>query len=549
MYGGAARIYDRAVLSTRTLGGQPAGTPMREERYMWDDPGATVRRQRRAAGSAATRYLCVGAQIDEQFAGRAIYELLTERQRASAPSYGIDAVPVLLHCLWATRRHRIRDVILSVMLAVDVAIWFVTLRSPLQSVSLFTTSRSIWSSESMRRLAFLAGSVVVLISVASVVRMIDWAWGRIVIGHTLVKERFNPESARVSLLPWTSRRLSAIGRQQYGCLTVYDASSPSLFVGAGPEIADVEWHFALDLRRKTDADSPPGRLGNAGTGEAAAITPLELYRHIELRLLELRDPSMGHAYLLPDLEVSDHLFVSGLTRKDGVPLLDQAEGNQLTSAEMNRIADVPDGLIRHFKSIRVESWGGELVVTAFLHLATQGSTLYAEFTPCLLPPIRPLYHVLDTQPMPSADEWLRVVAGAIWGAPSALVTAPTRLLPGGRPPDVLATDHRSSNPSLDRGARTSVRLLGATPRPDHHFQWLDARKYLRVIEVQVLDALVEFLDCKGIDTSDVRARQSTILNKGIIVQNSTLQDVAMVAGDGGNATVDRGSAAGPATAV
>jgi hypothetical protein len=184
--------------------------------------------------------------------------------------------------------------------------------------------------------------------------------------------------------------------------------------------------------------------------------------------------------------------------------------------------------------------GGELVVTAFLHLGTQGSTLYVEFTPCLLPPIRARYHAPDTQPLPRPGEWLYESAIAWLGAPAAVVGAPKSLLVrwlGGPVEENDDHDAEERHSPPDRGARTSIRLLGADREPRHHFQWLDARKYQQVIELQVLNAIIEFLDSRHIDTSELRARQNTILNQGVIVSNSTVDHVAMAVGDEARASV------------
>lgn len=50
---------------------------------------ASPEQRERAGESEATRYLCVGAQIDDDFADRVIREVLEERYRAVAPSTGV----------------------------------------------------------------------------------------------------------------------------------------------------------------------------------------------------------------------------------------------------------------------------------------------------------------------------------------------------------------------------------------------------------------------------------------------------------------------------
>jgi hypothetical protein len=485
------------------------------------------------ARSAATRYLCFGAQTDEEFAQRVVHELVRTRWRAVAPSYGIDAVPIVHHCLWALRRHALRDLALTLLFAAEAS------SGLLFFLGLVFRDRTATPADVLRRSMTLLVALAVTVLIAGGVRMADWAWGRLVIGRRLVAERFDPQARRLRLLPWTSRRVDAIQRQQYGLVTVYDAESPTPFVGAGPEIAHCRWSFAIDLRRQAEDPFKSPR-------EIDPFRPLDLYGHVESHLDPLRGSGVTDAYLLPGLEIADHLFVSGLTVRNGVSVLDHVEGQKLTPDELRQIADVPAGLIRHFKRIQVESWDGELVVTAFLHVATQGSTLYVEFIPCLLPPIRSRYHDLDIWPLPPVREWVAEAADGWLGAQAAMITAPGRLLRRRLDDeDVRPEGWRAWGLPRDRGARTSVRLLAALREPRHHFQWLDARKYLRVIEVQVLNSIVEFLDCRGIDTSDVRARRTAIFNQGVIIKDSTVQGTAIAAGDGAEASVTKPAASPP----
>jgi hypothetical protein len=319
---------------------------------VWDDWTAAARRRHRAARSAATRYLCFAAQTDEDFAVAAVHALLRERQRHVAPSYGIDILPILRHCLRAQWRHTLRDLTLLLLLMTEAAICIraaMSALAPLRHVRLTTTAGFFLNAGAMKQLPSLLVSVVVPLLLAGAVRAGDWAWGRVVVGRRLVPRRFDPDSDRILLLPWTRKRLRLIGREQYGHLTVYDASSPTPFVGAGPLIARGSWSFALDLRRKAE-----DLLGSSP--DVISFRPLELYDYVQEQVLALRDPGLGRAYVLPDLQVSDHLFVSGLTPPALLPLGDRMDGDAPTPEELNRITDVPEGLIRHFKCVRVESW-------------------------------------------------------------------------------------------------------------------------------------------------------------------------------------------------
>src|SRR5438105_2189058 len=75
-----------------------------------------LRRGHRVSYSDATRYLCAGAELDEDFALGVIRELFAQPKRAVAPSYGIDVVPIVKHALKGRRRRAIRDIALMLLL-------------------------------------------------------------------------------------------------------------------------------------------------------------------------------------------------------------------------------------------------------------------------------------------------------------------------------------------------------------------------------------------------------------------------------------------------
>lgn len=537
-----------------------------------------MERATRFASSAATRYLCVGAELDEVFARQVLGELLAEH-RVVAPSYGIDVVPVVLHALKAERRRMLRDMALCALVLTELVL------APIPAVAvLLVTSWTAWARRSaggtgramsliigIALLAFSAAawlqyqdllllgpaadllrvggmdrldrflvSLPVVVLLAGLVRYTEWHVGRALVGRQLRADRFDPGAVRVPLSDRLRRRLAVIDHQQYGGVTVYRSDAEDPFVGAGI-VMDGTWSIALDLHPKRD-------LLNEGAGKMRWFTPAELHRDLGQRLAGLGDAGLGQPYRLPSLELSDEVFVDGLTSWDGLPAHVRLVRSPARVKEQERIANVPTGPLRHFKCVRVESWGGELVMTVFVHLATQGRTLFVEFTPCLLPPIRPEYHVVDIWPVPTAEERGAAIREAWGGSVGALVAAPARLVESWRLGSEPGRRERTLRRALsrghvvDRGAVTSVRQLGARPLPDHYFQRLDARKYLNVIQVQLFNAITDFLDAHSIDTSELRERQTAILNKSVTIQGLTIQGDNTVIGSDNRLTVGRGAA-------
>ena len=53
--------------------------------------------------------------------------------------------------------------------------------------------------------------------------------------------------------------------------------------------------------------------------------------------------------------------------------------------------------------------------------------------------------------------------------------------------------------------------------PRRYLQLLDAEKHTKSIEAMALDAIIDFLDDRGVDTSEVRTRRAAILDSGVFV--------------------------------
>jgi len=87
------------------------------------------------------------------------------------------------------------------------------------------------------------------------------------------------------------------------------------------------------------------------------------------------------------------------------------------------------------------------------------------------------------------------------------------------------------------GARFSVREEATDANYHNYFQKTDAAKHLKLIERHVLAALLDFLDEHGVDTTEFRNRQMTILNQGIIQTGGTSNVGNQAVGSEATATV------------
>ena len=77
-----------------------------------------------------------------------------------------------------------------------------------------------------------------------------------------------------------------------------------------------------------------------------------------------------------------------------------------------------------------------------------------------------------------------------------------------------------------------------------YFDRLDADTHLKIIERQILESMVEFLDAKNIDTKEFKKQQITILNSGLIVTGGALNTESLAVGPHAKAETIGGDAPG-----
>jgi hypothetical protein len=96
-----------------------------------------------------------------------------------------------------------------------------------------------------------------------------------------------------------------------------------------------------------------------------------------------------------------------------------------------------------------------------------------------------------------------------------------------------------SDPSFDFGATTSIRELAQSEGYRRYFQQLDRDMAGKIVERQILDSIVRFLDGRNVDTSELEDREAAILNNGVIVSGGTLNAESLAVGSKARARVTR----------
>ncbi len=314
-------------------------------------------------------------------------------------------------------------------------------------------------------------------------------------------------------------------------VVVYSGFTP--FVGAGQELAG--WSFPVNVSR------PVEEFGNQS--EITPFTLSELYDSVEHDLGMLG---------LKGLESTDFLFVNGTQVRTVSWLLPDETKPPISTvdrATVRKYMDQNDPIIRHYRWIRVFEWADELVVSYLLRFSIQGEHLFVEVNRYLLGPLEKKYRAID-ELVEDEEGPGTVIARVVGYSLAAIVSVPFVAIGDGlwmldagvKKLTANRIENRrlkkiKNSPHYDYGAANSLRDQIADGSYARYYQKLDTDMIVKVLERQILESLVRFLDEHNIDSSDIESRQATILNRGVIVKGGELETQSLAVGANASASV------------
>ena len=339
---------------------------------------------------------------------------------------------------------------------------------------------------------------------------------------------FNRASAVKSFGGKLSPKLAAALPREDQNLIVYRGFMP--FVGAGLDLGG--WSFVTFV----DKAKVKGAAETVRT-----FTVPELYAALDAGLKGLQ---------LPSLRCRDYFFVRGLDIKGDPEILGDLANRprQMISAEMGALyIEEQDTHVRSYKCIQVIDWGGEVIISYYLRCSVQGTSLFVEMKRYLLPPLTDDHRRVDRlRPdrfgLRAGQFAVSLVVGPVVAlvSPFVIFASLQEAIAGAFYSDERLAQRRrqaaQDDPTYDYGATTTLRASFAQNTFLHYFQKADADFDNKLIERKILDEIECFLDARGIDTTDIRERQTTILNSGILVQGGDVRAESLAVGQGAQAS-------------
>jgi len=432
-----------------------------------------------------TRYLCAAAHFDKAFRDLVLEQLVEEEYKAITVSHGVDLLTVVKHCLAARRREFIRDCLL--------ASWF------LIGILVDLTLGSIYS-------------FPFFIVACGIVFWVKWRVRYIIGAQYLNKKNFNPHFIKVKTNQNLEVKLEQIQKNQQGNIIVYGGFSP--FVGSGYDIGG--WSFALNLNNHKE-----------GIGETLSLIPFEvqeLYDYVVSTIRELE---------LPGLTIEDKLCVNGQEIRGNTNFLSDPLSRPYSQVEpgfLKKFVNQNTKHIRYYKKIKIISWNGEFIISIFLRFIKIKQKLFIEASYFILTPVKSEYQEVDSIDLGiTVQKVLRVLGSSVLSTIIIWPISVFRILFKIIEPFCSWRKRRKmrkiikETPNFNYGAVTSLREEASSPVYTQYFQKLDKEMYIKIIERQMIDSIVDFLDSKNIDTSDLKERRSEILNNGIIVSGGSIK--------------------------
>nr|WP_027758428.1 hypothetical protein [Streptomyces sp. SID8381] len=302
--------------------------------------------------------------------------------------------------------------------------------------------------------------------------------------------RIMSEGVSSDRLPWVAwkaaRRVSQLGSEQTGLELPYD--HPERFVGAGRDV----WG-AADLGIPLVPKDPEESVRRFGEWE--------LLRRMGSALRELGRGAR---------EITDPLPGLTVTEVQGLPAPLWLQRTRMAKRELPNLrgrgrrspSSVPDRLYLRAQCV---SWGGQVVVSVFVHAALEAGELRLTVRPHVM---TPLYNELRGTSTPVSKRGIRLLG---WVATQALLDAAAGQLAVWRTVTRLGRGQQSENDREEEKDPVSLRDRYSIEEVTDMHQSDDAKRHVVLMQTCIFRAVSEYLEELGVDTAPYERQVAAVI--------------------------------------
>jgi len=456
--------------------------------------------------SRVTRYFCAAAHLNSDFRKQFINQIVNEKWKSIPPYYGVDLLAVAKHCFMARKRKIIRDILLFVIFLLTFKFAFGGFRTiglMLQYETFFIPN---------------PGALFLFYMISLVIVFLEQWKGKYKIVARKLSEK-NLSSVEYQMDKDIENKINSISEKESNVI-IFGGYSP--FVGAGIDIGG--WSFAINTNKGKEE---VGKICEPKTFEAN-----EMYKFISEKLEKIQ---------IGKVVIKDILCVNGQELREDTRFLANPYTkpyNRVEQEIIEKYIGIADENIRHYECIRIHSWKDELILSIFFRITKINQNLFIETRFFLLTPLNDLYSQIDnilaypTFKIRMAELQASAFISIFLLAFSPFIIASYIFSPLSRWSSNRAIRKLiKNNLNFNYGAITNLRESQSSAVYKKYFQKLDKDMHMKIFEKQLLDYIVQFLDSKNIDTSELKERQTTILNNGVILSGGAIKTESFAVGE------------------
>ncbi|WP_139198405.1 hypothetical protein [Syntrophus gentianae] len=460
----------------------------------------------RYKNSETSRLLCAAAYLDRQFRNQVIKFCLEDKHRAIGPSFGVDMATVVRHCRNAKRKLDSRE--LWLLLPAMVAV--IVVANSLQ-VEAFTYRT--W------------GILLALYLVTFAICLWFKSRARTIVTSNFLRGRFDPDT----MLTEDDTPVGYLRAAETGNVVIYSGFTP--FVGSGENMGG--WSFAMDLSKRADSVMESSLSGAELTTDVPITKEAIAPKEVSLEALYACVARAINGLQLDRVTIEDKLYINGQDIRDDKRFLEDPLARPLNQVDEQAVTramlEQSEKQLRHYRCVRVVDWSGEMVLSIFLRFSKLSYNLFVEASYFLLTPVGERFRQVDSMsPHFSFGRFFKMLVFTAVATPFVTLYSPFVLL--GRIQERIQrwSAHRQEkkqildNPTFDYGASFSFRQWASPHEYRRYFQRLDKEMYFKVLEKNILDSILTFLEENNVDVSELKQRQSMILNNGLILSGGSM---------------------------